>query len=58
MFLGTCFADEIMVGSEIKQNASRMSVQRKHTREDFLTLRNILHGSVVDVVDLCNNHLL
>jgi hypothetical protein len=33
-------------------------VQRKRTREDLLTLRNIIHGGVVDAAGLRNNHLL
>jgi hypothetical protein len=57
-FLGACSADEIMIGSQIKQNDSRVPIQRKHTREDLLTLGNILHGGVVDVAGLSNNHLL
>jgi hypothetical protein len=35
-----------------------MSIQRKHTCEDLLALRNILHGSVVDAASLGNSHLL
>jgi hypothetical protein len=58
MFLGACFTDEVMTSSEIKQNDRRMSVQGKRTREDLLALRNIIHGSVVDVVGLRNSHLL
>jgi hypothetical protein len=58
MFLGACFTDEVMNNSEIKQNDSRMSVLGKRTHEDLLTLRNILHGSVVDVAGLRNSHLL
>jgi hypothetical protein len=35
-----------------------MSVQSKCSRGDLLALRNILHGSVVEAADLCNDHLL
>jgi hypothetical protein len=58
MFLGACFADEIMTSSRIKQDDSRMSVQRKRTHEDLLTLGNVLHCGVVDVAGLRNGHLL
>jgi hypothetical protein len=58
VFLGACSADEIMTGSRIKQDDSRMSVKRKRTHEDLLTLENILHGSVVDATGFCNGHLL
>jgi hypothetical protein len=47
-----------MTGSRIKQNDSRMSVQRKCTHEDLLALGNILNGSVVDAAGLRNSHLL
>jgi hypothetical protein len=30
----------------------------KRTREDWLTLRNIIHSGVADVTGLCNSHLL
>jgi hypothetical protein len=58
MFLGACFTDEIMTSSQIKQDDNRMSIQKKYTREDLLTLRNILHGSVVDAVGLHHDYLL
>jgi hypothetical protein len=35
-----------------------MSVQRKRTHEDLLTLGNVLHCGVVDVAGLRNGHLL
>jgi hypothetical protein len=35
-----------------------MPVQRKHTREDLLALRNVFHGGVVDAAGLRNSHLL
>jgi hypothetical protein len=34
-----------------------MPFQRKCTREDLLTLGNILHGCIVDTADLRNSHL-
>jgi hypothetical protein len=57
-FLGACFADEIMSGTGIKQNGNGVSIQGKRTSKYLLTLRNVLHSSVVDVTDLCNDHLL
>jgi hypothetical protein len=58
MFLGACFVDEIMTSSRIKQDDSRMSIQRNRTREDLLALGNVLHGSLVDAVGSYNSHLL
>jgi hypothetical protein len=58
MFLGACFADEIMTSSRIKQDDNGMSVQRKHTREDLLTLENILHSCIVDAASLGDGILL
>jgi hypothetical protein len=58
MFLGACFTDETMTSSRIKQDDDRMPDQRNHTHKDLLTLRNILHGSVVDAAGLRNIHLL
>jgi hypothetical protein len=56
--LSACLGDEIMGCTGIEQNDSRISVYRKQTREDLLTLRNILHGSVVNAASLGNDHLL
>jgi hypothetical protein len=56
--LGACLTNEIMSGAGIKKNDNGVSVQGKHTSEDLLTLGNILHGSVVDMIGLCNDHLL
>jgi hypothetical protein len=58
MFLDACFADKIMAGSRIKQDDNGMSVKRKLTCEDLLTLGNILHGSIVDATGLDNGNLL
>jgi hypothetical protein len=52
MLLSACLTDEVMTSPQIKQDGSRMPIQRKHTCEDLLTLRNVLHGGVVDVVGL------
>jgi hypothetical protein len=35
-----------------------VSFQGKHIGEDLLTLGSILHSSVVDVTDLCNDNFL
>jgi hypothetical protein len=35
-----------------------MPVQRKRTREDVLTLRNVFHGGIVDAAGLRDSHLL
>jgi hypothetical protein len=56
--LSACLADEIMGSTGIKQNDSRVSIQKKCTHEDLLALGNVLHGSVVDTTGLCNGHLL
>jgi hypothetical protein len=58
IFLGACFADEIMSGTEIKQNDNGVSIQGKRTSEDLLALGNILHSSVFDVAGLGNGNLL
>jgi hypothetical protein len=56
--LGACLTDEIMNGARMKQNDNGVPVQGKHTGEDMLALRNILHGSVVDIAGLCNDNLM
>jgi hypothetical protein len=58
MLLSACLTDEVMTGPRIKQDGSRMPVQRKHTREDVLALRNVFHGGVVDAARLRDSHLL
>jgi hypothetical protein len=58
MVLSVCLADEIMTSPRIKQDDSRMPVQRKRTREYLLTLGNVFHSGVVDVVGLYNGHLM
>jgi hypothetical protein len=58
MFLGACFADEVMTSSRIKQDDNMMPVQRKCTHEDLHTLRNILHGRIVDAISLGVGNLL
>jgi hypothetical protein len=58
MLLSACHADEVMTSPLIKQDGSRMTVQRKHTCEDLLALRKVSHGSVVDTASLRNSHLL
>jgi hypothetical protein len=58
MLLTACLTDEVLTSPRIKQDGSRMPVQRKRTREDFLTLRNVFHGGVVDVAGLRDSHLL
>jgi hypothetical protein len=58
MLLSICLADEIMTSPRIKQDDSRMPIQRKRTHEYLLALRNVLHSGVVDVAGLCNSHLL
>jgi hypothetical protein len=58
MLLSACLADEVMTSPLIKQDSSRMPIQRKRTREDLLALRNVFHGSVVDTAGLRNSHLL
>jgi hypothetical protein len=58
MLLSACLADEVMTSPRIKQDSSRMPVQRKRTRKDLLALRNVFLGGVVDVVGLHNGHLL
>jgi hypothetical protein len=57
MLLSVYLADEIMTSPRIKQDDSRMPVQRKCTHVDLLALRNILHGCIVDVASLRNSHL-
>jgi hypothetical protein len=56
--LGACLADEIMSTTRIKQNDYGVSVWRKRTHEDLLTLWNVLHSGVVDVARLGNSNLL
>jgi hypothetical protein len=56
--LSACLGDEIMGSTRIKQNDSRISIYRKRTCEDLLTLRNIFHDGVVDMTSLGNGHLL
>jgi hypothetical protein len=58
MFMGACFANEIMTSSKIKQDDNGMSVQRKCTREDLHILGNILHSRIVDVTSLGDGILL
>jgi hypothetical protein len=58
MLPSVCLADEIMTSARIKQDDSRMPIQRKYTREYLLTLGNVFHSGVVDAASLCNNHLL
>jgi hypothetical protein len=58
MLLSACLTDEVMTSPRIKQDGSRMPVQRKRTREDLLALRNVFHGGVVDAANLRNSHLL
>jgi hypothetical protein len=57
MLLSACLTDEAMTSPRIKQDGSRMPVQRKRTREDLLALRNVIHGLVVDAAGLHNSHL-
>jgi hypothetical protein len=58
MLLSACLDDEVMTNPRIKQDNSRMPVQRKCTREDLLALWNIFHGGVVDASSLDNSHFL
>jgi hypothetical protein len=58
MFLGACFANEIMTSSRIKQDDNGMFVQTKRTRKDLLTLGNILHSRIVGTTNLGNGTLL
>jgi hypothetical protein len=58
MLLSACITDEVMTTPRIKQDGSRMPVQRKRTCEDLLALRNVFHGGVVDAAGLRNSHLL
>jgi hypothetical protein len=57
MLLSVCLVDEIMISPRIKQDDSRMPVQRKCTREYLLALENVFHSGVVDAAGLCNGHL-
>jgi hypothetical protein len=58
MFLGAFFTDEIMTSSRIKQDDNGMSIQGKHTCDDLLALRNILHSCIVGVTSLDDGNLL
>jgi hypothetical protein len=58
MLLSACLTNEVLTSPRIKQDGSRMPVQRKRTCEDLLALRNVFHGGVVDVVGLRDSHLL
>jgi hypothetical protein len=58
MLLSASSTDEVMSGTEIKQNDNGVSVQGEHTTEDMLALRNIFHGRIVDAAGHCNDHLL
>jgi hypothetical protein len=56
--LNACLTNEVMSSTRIEQDDHRISIQRKHTREDLLTLGNILHGCIVNTAGLRNSHLL
>jgi hypothetical protein len=58
MLLSACLTDKVMTSPRIKQDGSRMPVQRKRTREDLLALRNVFNVGVVDAAGLRNSHLL
>jgi hypothetical protein len=58
MLLSACLTDEVMTSPRIKQDGSKMPVQRKRTREDLLALRNVFHCGVVDVTGFHNSQLL
>jgi hypothetical protein len=57
MLLSACLTDEVMTSPRIKQDGSRMPVQRKRTCENFLVLRNVFHGGVVDAAGFHDSHL-
>jgi hypothetical protein len=57
MLMSVCLVDEIMTSPRIKQDDSRMPIQRKCTREYLLALGNVFHSDVVDATGLCNGHL-
>ena len=56
--MSVCLVDEIMTSPRIKQDDSRMPVQRKCTREYLLALGNVFHSDVVDATGLGNGHIL
>jgi hypothetical protein len=57
MLLSACLTDEVMTSLRIKQDGSRMAIQRKRTCEDLLALRNVFHGGVVYAAGLRDSHL-
>jgi hypothetical protein len=57
MLLSAWLTNEVMTSPRIKQDGSRMPIQRKRTREDLLALRNVFHGGVVDAAGLRDSHL-